>query len=271
MCGFPIVQLDRYLKVLVEQNKRFVAMCEEFPRYQPQIGARTFERRVTRVITPGTLIDESFLNQYENNYLLSIGTSDASLTTKDTHIGLAWIDVSTGEFYTKSSTLECVRDDIARIGPREVVLDSQIPRTHPIFEALNEDKNFLSFISCDPLLAPAPTLPFDTPPEQITDELAESSQPVMASTAYTPEEALAIDFLTTFLKAHLLEHMPSLTKPNRENVHNRMEIDSHTIQSLEIRENIREGGQKGSLLSTIKRTITTSGTRLLLRWLCRYL
>ncbi|KIY72763.1 hypothetical protein CYLTODRAFT_6570 [Cylindrobasidium torrendii FP15055 ss-10] len=268
MCGFPIAQLDRYLKILVEQNKRFVAMCEEFPRYQPQLGTRTFERRVTRIITPGTLIDESFLNQYENNYLLSIGTPNALLTDNDALIGLAWIDVSTGEFYTKSSTLECLRDDIARIGPREVVLDSRIPRTHPIIEALNEDKNFLSFISCDSVLAPPPTLPPDAPLEQVTDELVESSEPATSATTYTPEEALAIDFLTTFLKDHLLEHMPSLATPNRENVNNRMEIDSHTIKSLEIRENIREGGQKGSLLSTIKRTITTSGTRLLLRWLC---
>ncbi|KAF9036432.1 hypothetical protein BDZ89DRAFT_1090789 [Hymenopellis radicata] len=294
MCGFPIMHLDKYLKIMVEQEKKFVAMCEEFPQYH-QPGVKSFERRVVRVITPGTLIDESFLNQYENNYLLSVGllgdATDMSNASRSQPVGLAWIDVSTGEFYSKSTTFEGVRDDVARIGPREIVLHQsfQQDRTHPLFAALSEDKHCISFIAPDEspsaqpyqqdpdpdgALLPNPvdaSLELDAgevtagPRELVTDEIMTAAENVPS--VYTPEETLSIDLLTSFLKAHLLEHMPILSRPNREDTGERMRIDSHTIKALEIRESIREGGTTGSLLSTIKRTVTTSGTRLLTRWL----
>ncbi len=294
MCGFPIMHLDKYLKIMVEQEKKFVAMCEEFPQYHGP-GAKSFERRVVRVITPGTLIDESFLNQYENNYLLAVGLSgdatDMSNASRSQPVGLAWIDVSTGEFYSKSTTLEGVRDDVARIGPREIVLHQsfQQDRAHPLFAALSEDKHCISFMAPDEspstqpyqqdpdpdsTLLPNPvdaSLELDAEEvttgsrELVTDEVTAAAENVPS--VYTPEETLSIDLLTSFLKAHLLEHMPKLSRPNREHTSERMHIDSHTIKALEIRESIREGGTTGSLLSTIKRTVTTSGTRLLTRWL----
>src|SRR5262245_41534938 len=98
MCGFPLMHLDKYLKILVQQNKRFVSMCEEFPRPSPE--TKGFDRRVVRIITPGTLIDEPFLNQYENNYLLAISPSTLSSAAEpgqENLTGLAWIDISTGE------------------------------------------------------------------------------------------------------------------------------------------------------------------------------
>lgn len=78
----------------------------------------------------------------------------------------------------------------------------------------------------------------------------------------------SIDVLHTFLRANLLDYMPFTLSPKHETGHNRMQIDSHTIRALEIRESMSEGGTKGSLLSVIKRTTTSSGTRLLARWLC---
>lgn len=206
------MHLDKYLKILIE-NKRFVAMCEEFPQYH-KVGVRTFERRVVRVITPGTLIDESFLNRYENNYLLAIGSASMGDTSPMAPVGLAWIDVSTGEFYTKPSTLDNLRDDVARIGPREVVLSHFLKGNHPISDALNEDKNFISFVS------PSDTSPddhddisdksLDDIQEGVTDELMDAGA---VGTVYTSEEEAAIRILTSFLKSHLLELMPSLSQP----------------------------------------------------------
>ena len=103
MCGFPLLHLDRHLKTLVQHHKRFVAMCEEFP-ISGSSGETGFERRVTRIVTPGTLIDEPFLNTLENNYLLSV-----HLVPEKPFIGLAWIDVSTGEFFSKESTLQALQ------------------------------------------------------------------------------------------------------------------------------------------------------------------
>jgi DNA mismatch repair ATPase MutS len=271
MCGFPLMHLDKHLKVLVQQNKRFVAMCEEFPRYSAYGQKPEFDRRVVRVITPGTLIDEPFINQYENNYLLSISADGATEEMDGTSsVGLAWIDVSTGEFFAKTSSREGLKDDLARICPREVVLDVNLQDSisHPIRQLLVDEGCFVSYA----------TYTQDTPVKEspvtavTPDDLVKlgGDLPSVPS-AYSPEETSAIKILTNFLHANLLEHMPRLSMPNREGNVERMQIDSHTIKALEIRESTREGGTTGSLLSVVKRTATRSGTRLLARWLCKSL
>lgn len=270
MCGFPLMYLDKYLKVLVQQNKRFVAMCEEFPRYSASGQKPEFDRRVVRVITPGTLIDEPFINQFENNYLLSISVNGTMQEMDATPIGLAWIDVSTGEFFVKTSSREALKDDLARICPREVVLEDKLQAnfSHPIHQLLVDEGCFVSYATPS-----RGTLVKDLPETAaaLGDLNKLEGDLTSVPSAYSPGESSAITILTNFLHAHLLEHMPSLSMPSREGNMERMQIDSHTIKALEIRESTREGGTTGSLLSVVKRTVTRSGTRLLARWLCRFL
>ncbi|KAF8338139.1 muts domain V-domain-containing protein [Cantharellus anzutake] len=236
MCGFPLVHLDRHLKVLVSQSKRFVALCEEFK------VPDGFERRVVRIVTPGTLIDESFLNHYENNYLVAISTGDSEAA------GLAWIDVSTGEFFSQSSTIGELQNDLARISPQRT------NKNHPLHHILGDDfSSITSYTSFDNEVIPSPT---DGVPASTT------------SISYGQDELAAVRLLTSFLRTHLLETMPNLPAPVHQTFETKMQIDSHTIAALEIKRVIRDGGVKGSLLSTIKRTVTRSGTRLLSRWLC---
>lgn len=247
MCGFPTMHLDKYLRVLVQQHKLFVAMCEEFPRYtngqKPE-----FDRRVARIITPGTLIDEPFLNPFENNFLLAISADLPSCEPSTQEIGLAWIDVSTGEFFTKTIPLEGLKDDLARISPQEIVLVQELRDrpSDPVRQLLEDEGNFLTYV-----------------------ELSDSSLHQYGPT-YTLQESIAINILTTYMRVNLMEHMPQLSAPSREGTNERMQIDSHTIKALEIRESAREGGQTGSLLSAIKRTMTSSGTRSLTRRLCLF-
>ncbi|KAJ3510725.1 hypothetical protein NLJ89_g4516 [Agrocybe chaxingu] len=271
MCGFPIFHLDRHLKTLVQQEKRFVAMCEEFRLSTNDATVKEFERRITRIITPGTLIDESFLNPMANNYLLAINSSSSTLTDP---VGLAWIDVSAGEFFSKHCSLESISDDLARIAPREIILEAsfrQLP-DHPIFSALVDSDCLISYTSIENMNAPAPLSGNEEP--FYFESYASVSQPHLSkclqrtSTKAERQEISAIGLLTKFLKENLLEHMPLLDAPFHEDVKDRMQIDSHTIQGLEIRETGYEGSAKGSLLSVIKRTTTSGGARLLARWLC---
>lgn len=258
MCGFPLMHLDKYIKVLVLHHKRFVAMCEEFPLHKP--GQKpTFERRVVRVITPGTLIDEPFLDQYQNNYLLAIACPPPSHAEKDTGtVGLAWIDVSTGEFFTKILPLEGLKDHLARICPREIVLSDELKACadHPVRHVLDDEDIPVAYT---PASAETQVLPLGT-----SSSGPDSSIPG----AYTAHELEAVNILTTYMRSNLLEHMPQLSNPSREGMEERMHIDSHTIKALEIRESTREGGTTGSLLSVVKRTVTSSGARLLSRRLC---
>jgi DNA mismatch repair ATPase MutS len=246
-------------------------MCEEFPRLSDK-GIKEFDRRVVRIITPGTLIDEPFLNPFENNYLLAISCVD-DVDASEGHVGLAWIDVSTGEFFSRPSTYDNLRDELARIGPREVVLDSRLKArtSHPILQALTEEDNFVAFVSLSEGASVGTVI--STADGGHVSEMSIQSVPAGEGQAHSaiqlsPQETTAIDILTTYLHANLMEHMPVLSSPNQEGTTSRMQIDSHTIKALEIREGIREGGTKGSLLSVIKRTLTSGGTRLLARLLC---
>jgi len=258
MCGFPILHLQKYLKILVEKNKRCVAMCEEFLK-EPLEGPRGgFDRRVIRIITPGTLIDEPFLNADENNYLLSVGTR-GPLDDSTRIVGLSWIDVSTGEFFTKECTVENLRDELVRIAPREVVMDKDTAgdaHLSAVLGVMNQDGIVLSLVTPEPAEQGTPPVP--------TEDLGPTTS------ALSQNENAAVELLTSFLHDNLLESMPKLTQPSREFSEGKMEIDSHTVKGLEIRESMREGGATGSLLSVIKRTVTSSGTRLLARWLCRF-
>jgi DNA mismatch repair ATPase MutS len=248
--------LDKYLKVLLHGHRRYVALCEEFKK--PDGG---FERRVTRVLTPGTLIDEAFINPYENNYILSISCPVESVD-KDDPVGLAWMDVSTGEFFSQRTILGSIRDEVVRIGPKEIVLPEalqSLPK-HPIRQDLTEEESaFISYTKGT------------TVPEALASECPSSddlTMPAPILPTYASDEAAAITQLTTFLHDNLLEHMPKLARPLRQGAEGRMQIDAHTIKSLEIKQGIREGGKTGTLLSVINRTITSSGTRLLSRWIC---
>jgi len=271
MCGFPIMHLDRHLKVLVQGNKRCVALCEEFRKEPPEMG---FTRRVARVLTPGTLFDESFLNPYENNYLLAIhappSVADGHISKKadaSNDLGLAWIDVSTGEFFSGSSALEGLKDELARIAPREVVINATLADdlSHPLRQILADERCFVSYGQ------PQEQESLELSLSHITaDDIVGADEEVTNTIVPSSSEATAINLLTNFLQEHLLEHMPSLSHLARTGTRDRMQIDSHTIKALEIREEMREGGVSGSLLSAINRTITSSGARLLGRWLCKY-
>jgi DNA mismatch repair ATPase MutS len=258
MCGFPLQNLERHLKVLIRNHRRSVALCEEF-----KLGERQFERRVTRVLTPGTLIDEAFLNPYENNFVLSVGCSAHSIDADDP-IGLSWMDVSTGEFFSQSTTFGTLRDDVVRIEPKEILLSENLRdlKHHPIRLALAEETSALiTFVKMK-----VEENQWSFTAEQANSDDLTSPAPILPS--YAPVEQSAISQLTTFLRDNLLEHMPTIAQPQRQGKDARMQIDAHTIKALEIKEGLREGGTTGTLLSAINRTTTTSGSRLLSRWIC---
>jgi DNA mismatch repair ATPase MutS len=265
MCGFPLMHLDKHLKVLVQQEKRFVAMCEEFPRLSTS-NVKEFDRRISRIITPGTLIDESFLNPCDNNYVLAVIPAETS-DDMAKPVGLAWMDVSTGEFFSKQCTLENLQDELARIGPREVVLNKSLKASaHPILSMLKENGCPVSYFALEASGTSADAI---SESSSYPPNLSEIKQKNIVDNESLPAEELsAIQLLTKFLRANLLEHMPILDSPVHEASRQLMQIDSHTIQALEIRENDYEAGVRGSLISVVRRTITSGGARLLARWMC---
>lgn len=253
MAGFPLMHLDRHLKTLVQELGRFVAMAEEFRKKDWDRTKNMFDRRVVRIISPGTLIDEKFLREEEYNFLLTISMNDCK---NEGPIGLAWMDLSTGDFFTQASDETSLVDDVARIGPSEIVLpDSlQMSTSHPLLDANYEQQYLFTFADESSF-----SETFQQPWQSAVDAPTED---------YTLQELKASAALLAYVDRNLFGLRPSVQPPTRRTAEDTLRMDSHTLRALEIRKSIREQGIRGTLLSAIKRTVTKSGARLLSDYLC---
>ncbi|KAF2187668.1 DNA mismatch repair protein MutS [Zopfia rhizophila CBS 207.26] len=276
MAGFPAYQLDRYLKMLVQDLNKHVAISEEFLNDAPKKskGEPAYTRRVSRIITPGTLIDEHFMDPWENNYLLSIHIDPAALKKGDaltespgsqsvasvlnlprTEVGLAWIDLSSGDFLTQITDIASLPSAVARIKPREIVLDS-------IF-AEDEHSRIVSILQED-----GHTITFQQPSEQpltVADwiPMLEGVVGDFNIANFKPGEVAAGGSLLHYVNHQLLGSRTRLQAPVRHQAEDHMSIDKNSFRALEIRSTIRDGAYEGSLLHSLKKTVTKSGTRLL--------
>ncbi|ESZ99531.1 MutS2 protein [Sclerotinia borealis F-4128] len=265
MAGFPFHQLDRYLKILVQDLSRYVAISEEFPNDisdKVKSGGLLHDRRVSRIVTPGTLIDEGFMDPLSNNYVLAIHVQHDVQTDTIEHerlhkpIGLAWLDLSTGHFFTQKSLLSELPSFMARIAPREIVLDEEIQplKNHEIYTVLTDEHHIITYA----------TLPEVRPISEWTPML-ESAVSSSSVNTFTEEEISAGSCLLHYVETRLQSTNMKLQPPVRQL--NVMGIDKNTMRALEIKKTIKEDNFSGSLLHTIRRTVTKGGGRLLENWL----
>ncbi|VUC28401.1 unnamed protein product [Clonostachys rosea] len=280
MSGFPFFQLDRFLKILVQDLSRYVAIAEEFPNDASEkikSGGLMHDRRVARIITPGTLIDENFIDPYANNYVLAIhvdqseGEPSSPTAPPDTakpprelkegpvSLGLAWLDISTGHFFTQAADLSSLPSILSRVGPREVVLDQGLEARpdHGVYSILAEDRHLITYSKPDGPLGLDRWVQF-----------LESDIPKSSRDAFTNHEIRAGDLVLHYVKDRLQGMSIKLQAPLRYENMKIMNIDKNSMRALEINQTIRDGFFRGSLLHAIRRTVTKSGARLLKEWLC---
>lgn len=225
------------------------------------------DRRVARIVTPGTLIDENFIDPYANNYVMAVhigtqkepsGPEDHMPLTRSLPLGLAWLELSTGQFYTQQSDIASFPSILSRIGPREVIMDQnfELEKDHDIFTILAEDRHLITYATQGDLTNMADWTP-----------LLESEIPESERTAFTREEVLAGDLVLTYVRDRLVGMSMKLQPPMRHENMQIMSIDKNSLRALEVKQTIRDGFFKGSLLHAIRRTVTKSGARLLDQWL----
>src|SRR5215216_1218214 len=124
MCGVPVVRSDEYLHRLIAQGHR-VAVCEqtEDPAEAKKRGGKSVVRRdVTRLVTPGTLTEDTLLDSNRNNYLLAIARARSSSIDEQSRFALGWIDISTGEFRIAECDAAGLAAEIARLEPGEIIV-----------------------------------------------------------------------------------------------------------------------------------------------------
>lgn len=254
MCGVPIERADEYLHRLIALGHR-VAVCEQLedPAEAKKRGAKAVVRRdVVRLVTPGTLTEDSLLDARRNNYLAAIARAKSSAPGDDSRFALACLDISTGEFRLTECDRLGLAAEIARIEPGEVIVS----------DALYADPELAPYLRTLAAVTPLPRDVFDG----ASAERRLASYFAVATTeafgAFSRLELTAAAACVTYVERTQIGKRPPLSPPVREAAGATLIIDAATRANLELMRTL-SGERRGSLLAAIDRTVTAAGSRLL--------
>jgi DNA mismatch repair protein MutS len=240
MCGVPVSTADLYLARLIRRGFR-VAVAEQMEAASARAGKGPLKRDVVRLITPGTLTEDSLLDSARPNLLLALAETPETM-------GAAWLDVSTGLFETASVSKAALPALLGRLDPAEILAAETI--------ALGE---------FTPRRAPAMAAPA---PLAARRRLAEAfgAASLDAFGTFTDAEAAAGALALDYVRLTQAGKLPRLAHPVPVGTSLHMEMDAATRASLEITRT-REGGTELTLLACVTRTLTAAGARMLAAWL----
>ena len=257
--GFPTVSLRTHLDVLLKSGKT-VAICDQVK----QPSSDYIYRKVTRIVTPGTMVDDSDLD-VDNNFLLSVFPQRQSNKTGSSKFGLAYLDVSTGEFNISSSaSIKSLANDLNRIQPKEIVIPTfahlQRPEIAQVIKetlpsALLSVKPDSFFVSQDAIAHLSDVVVSNDPAKAIFQS--------DALKGFKPLQAEAAGGLLSYLSETFPSAKPSIQSPEEVQTDQVLQLDSTSLSALEITKTQREGNKRGSLLSVLDSTKTAAGHRLL--------
>src|SRR5580704_15755626 len=252
MCGVPIERSDEYLHRLIAQGHR-VAVCEQLedPAEARKRGAKSVVHRdVVRLVTSGTLTEDSLLDARRNNFLLAIARSRTSAT--EDRYALAWLDISTSEFTVAECDRIALAAAIARIEPGEII----------VADAVFSDPELSPYLRSLPAVTPLTRDVFDG----ATAERRLAAFFGVATTAsfgaFSRIELTAAAAAVTYVERTQIGKRPPLSPPVREAAGATLAVDQATRANLELIRTL-SGERRGSLLGTIDRTVTAAGSRLL--------
>ena len=262
MAGIPVKALDSYLPKLLRAGKK-VAICEQVQ--DPREAKGLVEREVVRVITPGTITDEKIIGEKSNNYLAALCLASSTATKKkkprETY-GLAWMDVTTGEFLIwESGNLASISTQLERLAPAECLLPESIAfnlEHHPAFGELVRDY----------LVTPFSDPAFDR--KTAHRSLVEHFRTKTLDGFGCEHLDLAVQAgggLLSYVQETqkvALKHLNTIRAYQETRV---VPIDRTTRRALELTSTQREGEKKGTLLGSFDRTATAAGGRKLKAWI----
>jgi len=262
LAGIPAKAIDSYMKKLIEKGIK-VSVCEQLEDPKTVKSGEVVKRGIVRIITPGTIIENDYLEKSSNNYICSIFEEKEMF-------GFAYSDISTGEFKVTQAPLNMILAELARIKPVEIIGPSVAQKVQP-FQIVPDEKLML--------------------PEEITSIYKCSKVP---SRVYSENNAdinlkhiLNIDSLDALgykncplgyraasaLIAYMWENLkssfPKIDRIEHYELSEYVLMDSSTRRNLELVETLREKNKYGSLYWAVDRTHTNMGARLLKNWICQ--
>ncbi len=248
MCGVPVHSHEAYLVRLIRKGIR-VAVCEqtEDPAAAKKRGNKSVVRRaVTRVVTAGTLTEETLLDARRHNFLAACAEAAGAM-------GLAWIDISTGEFVMQPVEPRHLSAALARLDAGEILVSERL---------FDHADLSLVFADWQERLTPLPTARLDS--ENGAARLRDlfGVHTLEAFGDFSRAELAAGGALVDYIELTQKGNMPRIAAPERLLSGAVMEIDAATRRNLELTETL-SGSRRGSLLGVIDRTVTGAGARLL--------
>ena len=248
MCGVPVHSHENYLERLIRAGFK-VAVCEqtEDPAEAKKRGSKSVVRReVVRLVTPGTLTEDTLLSARAHNYLASLAR-----TASGGGVGLAWTDVSTGDFAVTLIEPSALGAELARLDPGEIILaDSWLAdeALSPVFEAHAKAVTALPGGRFDSVAGE----------RRLKDHLGVGALDGFG--AFTKPEIAAMGALLDYVELTQVGRMPALSVPRRVAADATMQIDAATRANLELVKTLK-GETRGSLFDVIDRTVTGAGAR----------
>jgi DNA mismatch repair protein MutS len=251
MCGVPAHSHESYLQRLIASGRK-VAICEqlETPEEARKRGGykAVVRREVVRIVTPGTITEDTLLPSNASCYL-------AALATQKGQWALAWLDLSTGSFQLMETHASRLSADLARVNPAELLI------ADALFSQLREE-----LAPWQSALAIQPASQFDVKKAERALQVHYAVTTLEAFGELNEADIAACGALLEYVKLTQVQQLPRLDAPMKEQQAAAMVIDAATRRNLELTATL-SGSRKGSLLSVIDRTVTGAGARALMSWL----
>ena len=244
MAGFPYHALDTYLPKLIRAGKR-VAICDQLE--DPKLAKKLVKRGITELVTPGVSINDNVLNYRENNFLAAVHFGKGAC-------GVAFLDISTGEFLTAEGPFDYIDKLLNNFGPKEVLFERG---KRPMFEG-NFGSKFFTFELDDWVFTET------TARERLLKHF-EVKNLKGFGVEHLKNGIIASGAILQYLimtQHTQIGHITSLARIEEDKY---VRLDKFTVRSLELMGSMNDGGS--SLLSVIDKTICPMGARLMKRWL----
>ena len=250
MCGVPVRAADEYLQRLIRLGHR-VAVCEqtEDPAEARKRGSKSVvQREIVRLVTPGTLTEDSLLDPRRHNYLMALAVHRGGA-----ELAVAWIDISTGEFASASCDRARLAVEAARLEPSEIVLPDLLFEDAALVGGLRE---------IGAALTPLPSARFDSINAEARLKKHYGVAALDGFGTFTRAEIAAAGALLDYVSLTQVGRLPNVGPLRSQAEQGIMIIDAATRANLEITRTLA-GSREGSLLGAVDETVTGSGGRLL--------
>ncbi len=240
MCGIPHHAATQYIKNLIDNGYK-VGICEQLE--DPATTKGIVDRGIIKIYTPGTILDDDYLNSSDNNFIASIFSGNS--------VGIAFCDVSTGELYIQENLnindIFKIKSEVEKFSPSEIIINKK-----EIYDSfIGESKNIILdecnvIHSCNDLY-----------------NLTNGIVGIDNYDDYTQETINALYLIFSYLIKNKNDKLSHISKIIKLETNEYMGLDENAIKNLELSRTIYDGTKKGSLLSVLDKTVTSKGSRLL--------